>query len=327
MTAFPLGRSILAACAATAMTLTLAACGDSDDDANASGSSSEVVTVDHRFGSTDVEGVPERVVTIDVQWTDVMLSMGVEPVGYSADALMPESGVPWREDERSGEEFLLEDGIPLEEIAALDPDLIVGTFSIADKQTYDQLSNIAPTIAAKSKVAVEPWQDLVTTAGKILDEQSKAKDVIAGVEGEIESVATDLPKMQGKTFALAQYLVSDSSLVAVADENDGSSILFKELGMKMLPVLKKEGQEAEMPRVTVSPERSDLLEADFLAFLVNGGDESDLDDIPGFDQLPASKSGAVAVLDYATIVGINTPTPLSIPYALEQLRPYLEKVA
>ena len=304
---------------------TLTACGSSGSDT--SDSSGPTVEVEHQYGATEVQGVPERVVTIDVQWTDVMLSMGIEPVGYSVDGLMPEGGEPWRDGERTGEELSLDDGVPVEQIAALEPDLIVGTYSIADKQTYEQLSKIAPTVAAKSKMAVEPWQDLVTTAGELLDEQDEAKDVIAGVEGEVDSVASDLPGLQGKTFALAQYLVSDSSLIAVADENDGSSVLFKSLGMTMLPTLKKEGEEADMPRVTVSPERSDLLEADFLAFLVNGGDESDLVDIPGFDQLPASKSGAVAVLDYAAIVGINTPTPLSIPYALDEMKPYLEQAA
>jgi iron complex transport system substrate-binding protein len=33
------------------------------------------------------------------------------------------------------------------------------------------------------------------------------------------------------------------------------------------------------------------------------------------------------VLDYPTVVGLNTPTPLSIPYALEKLTPYLKEVA
>ena len=326
MTRPSLLRSLLSVLAATAFAVIVASCGGSDGDADAASGSSEAVTVEHRFGTTEVNGVPERIVTIDVQWTDVMLSMGVEPVGYSVDALMPDGGEPWREGERGGEELALDDGIPVEQIAALEPDLIVGTYSIADKQTYEQLTKIAPTVAAKSKAGVEAWQDLVTTAGDLLEEPAKAQEVIDGVEDEIESAASDFPKLEGKTFALAQYLVGESSLVAVADENDGSSVLFKSLGMTMLPALKKEGQQENIPRVTVSPERSDLLAADFLAFLVNGGDESDLADIPGFDQLPASKSGSVAVLDYATIVGLNTPTPLSIPYALEQLRPYLERV-
>jgi iron complex transport system substrate-binding protein len=93
--------------------------------------------------------------------------------------------------------------------------------------------------------------------------------------------------------------------------------------MTMLPELKAEGERTGETRVQVSTERADLLRVDLLAFLINGGDETDLDDIPGFDSLP----GTVAVLDYATIVGLNTPSPLSIPYALENLHPFLEEAA
>jgi iron complex transport system substrate-binding protein len=39
------------------------------------------------------------------------------------------------------------------------------------------------------------------------------------------------------------------------------------------------------------------------------------------------RDGAVAVLDLAAVSGLNTPTPLSIPYSLEQIRPALEAAA
>ena len=109
----------------------------------------------------------------------------------------------------------------------------------------------------------------------------------------------------------------------VADEGDGSSVFFSQLGMTLYPPIRAEGERTGDARVNLSTERADLLRADLLVFLVNGGDESDLADIPGFDQLPGTGAG----LDSATIVGLNTPTPLSIPYALDQLRPHLEDAA
>ncbi|SDS60871.1 ABC transporter substrate-binding protein [Jiangella sp. DSM 45060] len=299
------------------------ACGDSDDAEPAAGTSpAGTVTVEHQFGSTEITGVPERIVTIDLQWTDVMLAMGAEPVGYSVDAFMPESGVPWQQLPAEAEPLPLDDGPPIEQIAELQPDLILGSYSIADQGVYDQLSGIAPTIAGEDALQVTPWQDLVRTAGEILGEQDRAEDVIAGVDGEVAEVADALPGLAGKTFSLAQYIVGDSIYV-VADEQDGSSVFFQQLGMTMYAPVRDEGEATGDTRIMVSPERSDLLRADLLAFLVNGGDESDLADIPGFDQLP----GTVAVLDYPTIVGLNTPSPLSIPYSLEQLRPYLEEAA
>jgi iron complex transport system substrate-binding protein len=312
-----------AAAAALALAAGLTACGDDSEPAAAGGetdSGAETITVDHMFGSTEITGVPQRVVTIDLQWTDVMLAMGVEPVGYSVDSFMPESGVPWQELPADAAPLALDDGPPIEQIAELQPDLIVGSYSIADEAVYEQLSGIAPTIAGLDAQQVTPWQDLVRTAGELLGEPDRAEEIIADVDGRVDAVAADLPGLEGKTFSLAQYVVGDS-LYVVADEQDGSSVFFQQLGMTMYPPVKAEGEATGDTRIVVSTERSDLLQADVLAFLVNGGDESDLADIPGFDQLP----GTVAVLDYPTIVGLNTPSPLSLPYSLEQLRPYLEE--
>lgn len=318
-----------AAAIALALAAGLTACGGDDTETSASGSDgdgadggTETVTVDHMFGSTEVTGVPQRVVTIDLQWTDVMLAMGVEPVGYSIDSFMPESGVPWQDLPADAVGLPLDDGPPIEQIAELQPDLIVGSYSITDQGVYDQLSGIAPTIAGRDALQVTPWQDLVRTAGELLGEPDRAEEIIADVDGQVAAVAEALPGLEGRTFSLAQYVVGDS-LYVVADEQDGSSVFFQQLGMTMYPPVKAEGEATGDTRIVVSTERSDLLQADVLAFLVNGGDESDLADIPGFDQLP----GTVAVLDYPTIVGLNTPSPLSLPYSLEQLRPYLEEAA
>lgn len=322
-------RSSRFATVALALTLAagLTACGGDDSEPAAStgtdaAGDAETVTLDHVFGTTEITGVPQRIVTIDLQWTDVMLAMGVEPVGYSVDAFMPESGVPWQDLPADAEPLALDDGPPIEQIASLEPDLIVGSYSIADQGVYDQLSGIAPTVAGLDALQVTPWQDLLRTAGDILDEPDRAEEIIADVDGQVDAVAADLPGLEGKTFTLAQYVVGDS-IYAVADEQDGSSVFFQQLGMTMYAPVKEEGEASGDTRIIVSTERSDLLQADLLAFLVNGGDESDLADIPGFDQLP----GTVAVLDYPTIVGLNTPSPLSLPYSLEQLRPYLDEAA
>jgi iron complex transport system substrate-binding protein len=302
----------------------LAACG-SDDSAAESGDAAKLsspVTVEHKFGTTTIDTVPRRIVTIDVQWTDIMLAMGVEPVGYTVDSFMPDSTVPWQQLPSGAKALELTDGVPVEQVLALDPDLVLGSFSIDSEETYKLLSDRVPTIAGSPDRQVASWQDMVRTAGKFLNQPDKAAQVIRSVDDEVAGVAAELPGLAGKTFALAQYIVGDS-LVVVADEEDGSSVFFQQLGMKLDPVVVSEGQKAGQARLTVSTERADLLRADFLSFLINGGDESDLADIPGFDQLP----GTVAVLDYPTVVGLNTPTPLSIPYALEKMKPQLEKAA
>jgi len=307
--------------------LVLAGCGGSDEPADAADGAGatgagEPVVVQHVYGETTVSEVPERVVTIDLQWTDTMLALGVDPVAYTVDSYMPGQRVPWQDLPADAEPIDVADGLPLEQIAALRPDLIVGSYSIADQGTYDKLAAIAPTIPNLDETQVTPWQDLVSLAGELLERPDEAAAVVAEVDDAVAATAADLPGLAGQTFALAQYVVGDSMYI-VADPADGSTVLFEQLGMEMLPELVAERERTGEARLNVSTERADLLRADLLAFLVNGGDESDLADIPGFDALP----GTVAVLDYPTIVGLNTPTPLSVPYALAGIRPFLEEAA
>jgi iron complex transport system substrate-binding protein len=87
-------------------------------------------------------------------------------------------------------------------------------------------------------------------------------------------------------------------------------------------ILEMEG--AEMGRVALSLENIGALDADLLMILTNGADTSE---IPGYDALPAVQRGSVAVLGLAEVSGLNTPTPLSIPYSLDFIRPALEATA
>ncbi|MBX6389118.1 MAG: ABC transporter substrate-binding protein [Frankia sp.] len=304
----------------------LAGCGSDDDDDAGTGAGEGAsrlpapVTVEHAFGTATIDAVPERVVTLDLQWTDVMLSLGVTPVGHVVDSSMPESGVPWQTIPDSSEPIDVTDGFPVEQILALDPDLVLGSW--IDQETYDLLSATVPTIAGEPDQKVTPWQDLVRTAGQFLNQPERAQEVIEETESAVQAAAAELPGLEGKTFALAQYIVGDS-LYIVGDESDGSSLFFQAFGMKLFPPVLEESRKTGQVRVQASTERADLLRSDLLVFLINGGDESALADIPGFGQLP----GTVAILDYPTIVGLNTPTPLSLPYSLDALRPYLEKAA
>jgi iron complex transport system substrate-binding protein len=319
---------VLALVAAVLLAGTTAACGSDDDSDAAPGATpdsqtlSTPVTVQHVYGSTTIKTIPKRVVTLDLQWTDVMLAMGVTPIAYTVDPGMPAAGVPWEKLPADSVKLSATDGLPVEKILALKPDLIVAAYAIQDEETYKLLSASVPTIAGPPGDAVPAWQDLTRTTGKLLNDPAKAEKVISDAEAPVTAAAKELPELKGKTFALAQYIVGDSMYI-VGDPKDGSSLFFEDFGMTLFQPVLDEAKKTGETRVNVSTERADLLRADLLAFLVNGGDESDLKDIPGFDQLP----GTVAVLDYATIVGLNTPSPLSIGYSLEKLRPALDKAA
>jgi iron complex transport system substrate-binding protein len=282
----------------------------------------EPVTIEHRYGETEITERPERIVTLDLQWTDVLLALDAPPVGSLVD---PTSGedMPWQEDRLAdATRITATTTAPLEQILDLQPDLIVVTYLAEDQDAYDDLARIAPTISTLSDSQVDTWQDIAGVAGRLLGEEERAAELVAEVEGQVSGVATDLPGLEGRTFTFANYVPGDAMYV-LSDPDDGANVLFGQLGLVIAPAI-LDAEDDSPGRVKLSLERTDLLDADLVMVLTNGAEAAD---IPGYGDLEAVRRDAAVVMDYAMAVALNTPTPLSLPYALDLLRPALEVAA
>lgn len=99
----------------------------------------------HAMGVTEVPDAPQRVVILTNEGTEALLHMGVVPVG----AAQSWDGNPWYKhlEAQLADTVSLgtESAVDLERIAALQPDLILGT-KVRQEKIYDQLSAIAPTV-------------------------------------------------------------------------------------------------------------------------------------------------------------------------------------
>jgi iron complex transport system substrate-binding protein len=280
------------------------------------------VTIQHAFGSTTIAAPPQRIATLGMQWTDVVLAMGEEPVAHIADPSAGDGDIyPWQAgllDSSTGLPVTSAQDIPFEQLAALDPDLILVTYLADDQSIYDRLSAVAPTIGLLGERQVDRWQDMITVAGQFLGDPERAAAVTAEVDGVMADAATELAGLTGKTFSLANFVPGDAIYV-VADPEDGSSVFFQQLGMAIDPDVLA-AADGVSGRATFSFEQASLLDGDLLVLFTNGADPSTM---VGFDQLGVVADGAAAAIDYASVVGLNTPTPLSVPYSLDVVRPQL----
>src|SRR5690606_2661953 len=134
----------------------LAACGTPNpetDSASAgtppSAGSAFPVTVEHKFGSTTIPEQPQRVVTVGFNEQDFALALGVEPVGVREFLGYDAPNRPWAPEAVRGKEIptVGANELELEQIAALEPDLILGINGYFTKGTWQKLSKIAPTLA------------------------------------------------------------------------------------------------------------------------------------------------------------------------------------
>src|SRR4051794_3006695 len=122
--------------------------GSGTSDSGGSGTGAFPVSIDHAFGRTTIEDQPERVVVLGWSAQDTVYALGLTPVGMPA---YPYGGgddgvLPWNDEFYDAERTTLldtADGVPLEEVAALRPDVILAPYEGFDESVYEDLSGIA----------------------------------------------------------------------------------------------------------------------------------------------------------------------------------------
>jgi len=167
------------------------------------------VTVRHVFGETRIPGPPHRVVSAGLTGQDDLLAVGVVPIAVTDWFGGEPYGVwPWAAPKLGGAEpvvLSLADGIAVNEIRALTPDLIVATNAGLDRETYNALSQIAPTVAQSGSYAFfEPWQQQATTIGQAVFKHDEMQRLITDVEQRFTDVADAHPEFAGKRVLLAE---------------------------------------------------------------------------------------------------------------------------
>jgi iron complex transport system substrate-binding protein len=190
----------------------LTACGSEKPGTVASDGS---VTVRHAFGETRIPAPPTRVVSAGLTDADDLLALGVVPIAVTDWFGAEPFGVwPWARQQLGDAQpvvLSLADGVQIEQIAGLTPDLIVATDAGLDQETYNQLSAIAPTIAQSgSQAFFEPWRDRAGAIGQAVFRHDDMSNLIAGVDAAFDAVKDSHPQFSGKkALLLGGALVRD----------------------------------------------------------------------------------------------------------------------
>ena len=143
-------------------------------------------SIDTVRGAVDVPETPLRVVTLEPVELDTAVALGVVPVGTAV--LSEVSGVPsYLGTDAAGIATVGTVAEPtIEDIAALQPDLILGT-ETRHAAYYDQLSAIAPTVFIASQS--DPWRESVRFVGRILGREAKAEELLTAYDDRCAEIA------------------------------------------------------------------------------------------------------------------------------------------
>ena len=212
-------RRFLGAGGAAAGLLAVAAC-SSNMGAPGRPASGGPVTITHVFGETTVPQAPKRVVSAGFTGQDDLLALGVVPIAVTnwfGD--QPFAVWPWAQSKLGNAKPVvlnLDNGIQVQQIAALKPDLIVATDAGVDQDTYQKLAAIAPTVPQSDGDAFfEPWKDQAAAIGQAVFQRDQMKSLIDGVDRGFAAVADKYPQFKSKRVLLLQGKLHQDNVVAI----------------------------------------------------------------------------------------------------------------
>jgi iron complex transport system substrate-binding protein len=315
--------------------LVLAGCAGTDDETSTAPSGPSAagfpVSVEHKYGTTEIKAAPARVVTLGLSDQDPVLALGVVPVG-AVDWFLerPYGKWPWAQPLWAGKtpEIVGErDDFNLEKVAALKPDLIIGLYSGMTQDQYGKLSQIAPTVAQPvgSDDYAAPWQDMTTVVGKALGKTAEADALIAGIDARLAELASKNPGFAGKSVAVVEPY--EPGKYAIFAPSDPKVVLLTKLGfVTPQPIVDAAGQEYA---AEIGSEQLSLVDVDKLVFLTaDASTETTVKADRVYSTLKVAQENRAVFLPYEEPplgAALSFSTVLSIPYALDQLVPLLTK--
>lgn len=274
-------------------------------------------TLTHAMGKTEVKAAPKRVVVLDVGEFDNVVSLGIKPVGYAPAE--GDEGVPGylKKDAGAPKSVGTINSLNLEAIAALKPDLILGSqLRAADK--YKELSTIAPTV-----FSIRPgftWKENYLLNAAALGKSADAKTKLDAYEKKAAQLGTDIGESGKKpTISMVRYLPGKIRLYAKA------SFIGTILEDAGLP--RPANQQINDLAAEISPEKIDEADGDWIFTGVYGDpkatSQDKAEDNALWKKLGAVKKGqAKDVPDETWYLGLGVTAADKV---LDDLRGYLVK--
>lgn len=289
------------------------------------------VTLNHVYGSTTIEAAPKRIVTWGWGNEDAVIALGTMPVGIPFQSYGGgEDGVqPWIEQALAaagGEKpaVLANTGEPpFEQIAALQPDLIIAAFSGITQDQYTLLSGIAPTIAYSGDAYSATWQDVTTIVGAALGKSAEAATLIADTEQFLADEVAKYPDIPGTTFAGFNDF---DGAIAVYAPLDARMRFLSGLGLVPAPSLEELSPNDGKFIFSLSYEVFDTLTSDILITYYE--EQAPLDELltrSYVKAMPQVQKGALAALvGIENVAAVSPPSALSLRWGFPH---YLEVIA
>lgn len=280
--------------------------------------------VAHDVGQTEICGQPQRVAALSPYILDMMLALGIEPVGYSAADLkgdllrqakyeQPDQQIPYLGRYITTQPVNLGDrhNPSLEALTRIKPDLILGEEWQSAGSSYQLFSQIAPTVLVDDTKG--GWQRSIEDVAKALNREARLQQINNNYEAQILDVREELATVV-KEYPRV-LLISSGSLKSeiYIEYSDEFSRLLEALGFELVRPANQEPRGYGLVSIEALPQ----FDADIIMVIAWNASNRGAPDawekmqrewqqIPVLKNMPASQAGRVYFFD-ARLSAIRGP--------------------
>ena len=213
----------------------------------------EGYVVRHAMGETPIPRTPQRVVVLTNEATEALLALGVKPVGAANSWL----GDPWYDHIAPMMEGVTpvgkEDQPNLEAIAALQPDLILGT-KMRHEKIYPQLSQIAPTVF--SETIRGKWQENFMLWAEAVNRKAEGERLLEEWNQRLEHFRQQAGDKLNLEVSLVRFM---PGRVRILYKDTFAGSILEEIGFKRPPAQDRPDFAAEVGKERIPEMDGDIL--------------------------------------------------------------------
>ncbi|TCK25713.1 ABC transporter substrate-binding protein [Pseudonocardia endophytica] len=267
--------------------------------------------VDHAAGRTEVPADAQRVVALDENAGLLLYELGKQPVealgtfsSVGVKEILTQAGTPVEPADFAAP--------PVERVAALNPDLIVGSATPGAIEAYPRLSQVAPTVLAGYS---DPWSKQLAVAGAAVNKADVAQQRTATLQTKIDDTRRELQE-RGIAGQSVSVLGSISGFPFALPSESSAGELITGLGLTR-PKAQAPGAPMTEGGIAVSPERLSEHDADHILVLTGSmWSDKEITGLPTAGQLRGPK----ATVDGEQWTNTN---PFAVDWMLRDMRAVL----
>ena len=273
----------------------LGACGAGEEAVTPTTTTGATRTIEHALGTTEVPVDPQRIVMLDYNALEELVALGKKPIGVRYDVQ------PFLQTELAGVEIVGNDDQPnLEKIITLNPDLIMDWEGTMGEGSYDNLTQIAPTVVS-NRSGFTQWKESLRWTAAVVGQSDKAEELLDAYQQRVQQIRQTLGAERVAETAISVLAAFDVSYGLEIQVESFANTVLRDVGFVQPPAQ----QDLPLDRIGrasgLSLERIPVVDADAV-FFINADVEDDyrssIEGSPLWQQLEAVQAERVFGVGY-----------------------------